>query len=207
MTTRGRVEHAPDTVAGRRVGTLNARQAPMKGRPSSVTGRKHACHALIGAAASAGEIFRHSASSRACAPSSAATWAGLTGSGPTVEIAHTHVVPSARGNNSGVRISPLASRCSRNSASAGMAHPSQTAGYGPCSQAPPAAGASARRGSTTVPSRSRQRRLRRSRRSRDAAHCAARAAHQKRAVARRRECLLRLRTRSFTPGTARGRAR
>jgi len=70
--------------------------APMKGRPSSVTGRKHACHALIGAAASAGEIFRHSASSRACAPASAATSAGSTGIGPTVEITHTHVVPSAR---------------------------------------------------------------------------------------------------------------
>ena len=40
----------------------------------------------------------------------------VTGSGPMVEIAHTHVVPSARGNNSGVRISPLASRYSRNGA-------------------------------------------------------------------------------------------
>jgi hypothetical protein len=74
--------------------------------------RKHACRALISAAASAGEMFRHSASIRACAPGSGATSAGSTGTGPTVEIAHTHVVPSARGNNSGVRISPLASRYS-----------------------------------------------------------------------------------------------
>src|SRR5215831_17791085 len=97
--------------------------APIRGRPSSVTGRKHACRALIGAAASAGEIFRHSASIRACAPSSAATSLGSTGSGPMVEIAHTHVVPSARGDNSGLRTSPLASRYSRNSASAGMVPP------------------------------------------------------------------------------------
>ena len=97
--------------------------APISGRPSSVTGRKHACRALIGAAASAGEIFRHSASSRACAPLSGATSAGSTGTGSAVEIAHTRVVPSARGNSSGVRISPLASRYSRNSASAGMVSP------------------------------------------------------------------------------------
>jgi hypothetical protein len=82
----------------------------MSGKPSSVTGRKHACRALIGAAASAGEMFRHSASIRPCAPCSDATSAGSTGTGPTVEIAHTHVVPSARGNSSGVRILPLASR-------------------------------------------------------------------------------------------------
>jgi hypothetical protein len=42
----------------------------------------------------------------------------------------------------------------------------QTPSYGPCSQAPPAVAASARPGSTRVPSRSRRRRLRRSRRSR-----------------------------------------
>src|SRR5262249_3508359 len=33
------------------------------------------------------------------AQSSAATSLGSTGSGPMVEIAHTHVVPCARGNN------------------------------------------------------------------------------------------------------------
>jgi hypothetical protein len=112
-----RVEEAP-----RRAPSIPA-TAPISGRPSSVTGRKYACRALIGAAASAGEIFRHSASSRACAPLSGATSAGSTGTGPVVEIAHTHVVPSARGNSSGVRISPLASRHSRNSASAGMVSP------------------------------------------------------------------------------------
>ena len=134
--------------------------APMKGRPSSVTGRKHACHALIGAAASAGEIFRHSASSRACAPASAATSAGSTGIGPTVEIAHTHVVPSApeitRG--SGFRRSPRGTRGTVPRPE--WPHPFQTPSCGPCSQAPPAAAASARPGSTTVPSRSRRRRLR-----------------------------------------------
>ena len=46
---------------------------------------------------------------------------GIDRQRPVLEIAQTHVVPSARGNTSGVRISPFASWYSRNSASAGIA--------------------------------------------------------------------------------------
>ena len=51
----------------------------------------------VGAVASAGKIFRDSAATRACAPSSGATPAGPSGTACMVEIAPTPVVPLARG--------------------------------------------------------------------------------------------------------------
>ena len=66
--------------------------------------------------------LRHSASAALARPHRG-NIGGSTGSGPVFKIAHAHIVPSGRENSSGVRISPLASRYSRNSASAGMASP------------------------------------------------------------------------------------
>ena len=158
--------------------------APITGRPSSVTGRKHACRALIGAAARAGEIFRHSASSRTCAPSSAATSLGSSGSGPMVEIAHTHVVPSAAEitRGSGFRRPRRGTRGTMLRPE--WSHRFRTPSYVPYSRTPLAAAASAPPESTTVPSRSRRRRLRRSHRPR----VIRRALLRSGCVASRRQC-------------------
>jgi hypothetical protein len=73
---------------GKRAATYAFRSTPERARLPTL--RRHIFEVR------AGEIFRHSASSRACAPLSGATSAGSIGTGPVVEIAHTHVVPSAR---------------------------------------------------------------------------------------------------------------
>ena len=57
------------------------------------------------------------------APSSGTTRSGSVGRGELLEIAHTYVVPSARGKISGDRIEPVASVYSRNRASDGIAVP------------------------------------------------------------------------------------
>jgi len=119
----GRVEHAPDVVAGRDVGAGDAghrpqqRQAILCDRPEAGLPRADRC----------GGKRRRDRPAQRLEPRMralvAATAAGSTGSGPLLEIAQAQTVPSARANTSGVSTSPLASWYSRNSASAGTESP------------------------------------------------------------------------------------
>jgi hypothetical protein len=89
-------KYAPDTFG----------MAPISGSPSSVIGRKHAWLERTREEASIGEMREQSLFNRSIAPSSGATRSGSVGSGESLEIAHTYVVPSARGKTSGVRMEP-----------------------------------------------------------------------------------------------------
>jgi hypothetical protein len=79
LAGRGGVEHAPDTMAGRHVGAVNTRHGADQGK-AVLSDRPEA--RLRRLDRRRGEIFRHSASSRARAPLSASAMVANTPSGP-----------------------------------------------------------------------------------------------------------------------------
>ena len=62
---------------------------PISGRPSAVTGRKHACSARILAVANVGDMSRQMARRRGIAPASGSTAAASAGSRLWLDIAQT----------------------------------------------------------------------------------------------------------------------